>query len=238
MKTEQTLNHRLDRDGPLAGIYHGLTERHDGGDETAPRHLVALLRRKDGQEVALHLDSPELLEKWAQERPQSGQQVGVYRDGRGRVDVVRQRTDALDPLDSEEEPARTRGGKIDLPERRDDKMMLEAQNAAYLRAHPGVGEPVSEHQATPGEAEALRAFAHHHLKPAATMPAQPAGPALSHYARPTRGLGHPGQNFDLSRPKDYLQGLADGATDSWQAALAEAEARLGSGDPGAEMTRS
>jgi len=175
-----------------------------------------------------------------QERPQSGQQVGVYRDGRGRVDVVRQRTDALDPLDSDEEPARTRGGKIDLPERPDDKMMLEATNAAYLRDHPGVGEPVSEHQATRGEAEALRAFAHHlkpAAKPAATMPARPAGPALSHYARPTRGLGHPGQNLDLSRANDYLQGLADGATDSWQAAIYEAEARLGSGDPGAEMTR-
>lgn len=245
-ETDRTLNHDLRRDGPLRGVYGGLTMRPDvPGDPRSLNHPVAVVRRPDGQVVALHLTDAALLRRFTEERPQRGDAIGVYHARNGRPDVVRQRLDYLDPDDSER-PARTAGGTVDLPESEDDRILLHLAAQRYAAEHPGVGDAVSAHQPTAEERRLVAALngGSGALRPAETGK-RPAPAGERQFSTPPRQVtvdtpwAAPA-SLELARSSDYIDGLSDGvalADDPYQRQLAEAMARNGDGNPAAAMTR-
>lgn len=213
--TDSIVNHSLRRDGPLRGVYRGLTQRPDDPSQPGSlNHPVALVSRRDGQDVALHLTDPALLQRWTEEAPGRGEAVGAYYDARtGRPDVVVQRPDYLD------------GGVDDdggAGRRADEGEMLKLSTARYSREHPGAGEPVG----------------HADSRPVATT--APAAPAVGQFSNPYPAHVAPG-SLDVPFRGDFIDGLADGlstargldASDDPQLRkLAELERRHGDGQPG------
>ena len=230
---DRTIVHRPSRDGTLKMHYTGMTTRPDiDSDPTSLHHPVLLgTRTSDGAQVALHLDSPQLVARFAEARPRSGDTILA-----GRTDLVATRPDVLDP--EERDPGLAHGGKDSVLESDEDRILLHLAAERYTAEHPG---PVAEHTVTAEESRLLKAFKHTYgradPRPAAERGARPtarrAAPGL-----PGMNLANPG-SIDLAQEESYVSGLTDGllGLDPARAALERWQASLGSGNPGAEMVR-
>ncbi|MGA9774561.1 MAG: hypothetical protein WBU92_01425 [Candidatus Dormiibacterota bacterium] len=203
-----TINHDLRRDGPLRGIYGGLTQRPDNpSDPASLNHPVAIVRRRDGQDVALHLTDPTLRQRWTDESPRRGEAVGAYLDPHsGRPDVVVQRLDYLD------------GGADDdggAARRADEGALLKLATARYSRDHCGAD----------GRAMSAPAAA-----PAAPQLSSPrsAGVVDVRFHGRLDFIDGLAQGVSLSR-------TVDAADDPYQRQLAELERRHGRGTPGQRL---
>ena len=231
--TNQTIVHRPSRDGTLKMHYGGITTRPDrDGDPTSLHHPVLLgTRHSDGQPIALHLDSPQLVARFAEARPRPGDTILA-----GRTDLVATRPDILDPDDRD--PGLAHGGKDSVLESDEDRILLHLAAERYAAAHPG---PVAEHTVTAEESRLLKAFESTYGRPDPRPAAARSARTTARRAAP----GLPGMNFanpgsiDLAHEPDYIDGLSDGLTgfDPARAALERWQASLGSGDPAAEMVR-